>query len=180
MFNASHIAIIGNPGAGKTTLGLELARLLDATFVEVDALAHQAGWVEASDDELRAALDHALGTSPRWVIDGTFQRRLGTFVSGRVDLFVWLDLPLRTKLSRVWRRSWHRVTTKEVLWNGNVERWRDVFLGADSVLLGLIRRHVRDRRASPVAGVEQQLVVRLRSPKQVEAWLASVPRSVRR
>jgi adenylate kinase family enzyme len=167
----ARIAIIGNPGAGKTTLGRELARRLDATFIEVDALAHRANWVDATDDELREALDAALG-APRWVIDGTFQRRLGDFVTRRVELIVWLDLPLLTKLDRVWRRSWRRVTQKEVLWNGNVERWRDVFLGADSVLPGLIRRHVRDRWTSPLANAAQP-IVRLRSPKEVAAWLAT-------
>ncbi len=167
----ARIAIIGNPGAGKTTLGRELARRLEAKFIEVDALAHRANWVEATDDELREALEAALNT-PRWVIDGTFQRRLGDFVVRRVELFVWLDLPLFTKLGRVWRRSWKRVTQKEVLWNGNVERWRDVFLGADSVLLGLLRRHLRDRWNSPAANAPQPLV-RLRSPDEVAAWLAS-------
>jgi shikimate kinase len=32
------IAIVGGSGAGKTTLGRELAKLVDGVFVEVDAI----------------------------------------------------------------------------------------------------------------------------------------------
>lgn len=118
------IALLGTSGAGKTTLGRALAARLDAPFVECDAIRHKANWVSATDDELRAGIDAVLGHHDRWVIDGTFQRQLGDFVSGRADLLVWLDLPLPLKLWRLWWRSYGRVTTRQILWNGNYETWR--------------------------------------------------------
>jgi adenylate kinase family enzyme len=166
------IAIIGTSGAGKTTLGRELARRLEAPFVECDAISHKANWVDATDEELRTGIDAAIAGRERWVIDGTFQRRLGEFVSGRTDLIVWLDLPLVTKLARLLRRSWRRVRTRESLWNGNVERWSDVFVGRDSVMIHTLRAHRRDRRALPHPQHAHK-TVRLRTPAEIERWLAT-------
>jgi adenylate kinase family enzyme len=165
------IALVGNSGSGKTTLGREVARRIGGTFVEVDAIAHKANWVPATDDELRAGIDAAIGTSQRWVIDGTFERRLGDFVTGRVDLIVWLDLPLWTKLFRATRRSLRRLLRHEPLWNGNVETVRGVFVDRDSVVRWLLHGHARDRRAWP-ARPDGGRILRLRTPAEVERWLA--------
>jgi adenylate kinase family enzyme len=168
------IAIIGTSGAGKTTLGRELARRLDAPFVECDAIRHKANWVRASDDEIRAGIDAAIGGRDRWVIDGTFERSIGDFVTGRCDLIVWLDLPLVTKLARLLRRSFRRVTRREILWNGNFERWRDVFVGSDSVMFYTLRAHLRDRRAWPDKP-HRHKILRLSSQAEIDRWLATFP-----
>jgi adenylate kinase family enzyme len=68
---AQWIAIIGTSGAGETTLGRELARRIEGDFIEVDALAHKANWVNATDEELCAGIDAAMTGADRWVIDGT-------------------------------------------------------------------------------------------------------------
>ncbi len=166
------IAIVGTSGAGKTTLGRALAARLDAPFVEIDAIQHKAGWIRASDEELRAGIDAVIGGRDRWVVDNTCHRRLGEFITGRVELIVWLDLPLTTKLVRLVRRSYRRVTTRQVLWNGNRETWRDVFVGSDSVLQHMVRAHFRQRRALPHPGHADR-TVRLRSLDEVDRWLAT-------
>jgi adenylate kinase family enzyme len=178
MLTARRIAIVGTSGAGKTTLGRALASRLAVPFVECDALAHQAGWRRASDDELRQRLDAALADHDGWVIDGTFQRRIGDFVSGRVELIVWLDLPLGLKLLRLCRRSWRRVTRRELLWNGNVETWRDVFVGGDSVLQYTVRAHLRDRRQWPNKP-HWHKTLRLSTQAEVDRWLAAVTPAAR-
>lgn len=74
------LAIIASAsGNGKTTLGRELARRLDVPFVELDSLVHGPGWIEAADDDLRAQLE-PLVVSEGWVIDGTYQRKVGDLV----------------------------------------------------------------------------------------------------
>jgi adenylate kinase family enzyme len=168
------IAIIGTSGAGKTTLGRELGRRLGAVFVEVDALQHKAGWTRATAEELGASIRSALEHESRWVIDGLCEREVGDFVRGQADLIIWLDLPLLLKLVRLFRRSWRRVRRREVLWNGNVETWRDVFLGRDAVLVHPLRKHFPQRRQI-LARPDAIRILRLRSPRQVARWLALFP-----
>jgi adenylate kinase family enzyme len=168
------IAILGGSGAGKTTLGRELARRVGGVFVEVDAIQHQAGWRKASPEEIGAAVRAALEGQEAWVIDSTCQREVGSYVSDRADVIVWLDLPLLVKLGRLVRRSWRRVRTREVLWNGNVETWRDVFVGRDAVLIHPLRTHHRSRRQT-LARPDFPKMTRLRSPEDVERWLAEFP-----
>jgi adenylate kinase family enzyme len=169
----SRIAIVGGSGAGKTTLGRQLAELVGGTFVEVDAVQHQAGWNRASADEIRRDVHAALQRRSNWVIDGTRDHEVGDFVSTQADVIVWLDLPLVVKLSRLLRRSWKRVTTPEVLWNGNVETWRDVFVGRDSVVVHPLRTHFRARRQM-LHRRDQAKIVRLRSFREVAEWLSTV------
>jgi adenylate kinase family enzyme len=167
------VAIVGGSGAGKTTLGRKLAELIGATFVEIDAIQHKAHWTKASEDEIRLAIHAALGGKTSWVIDGTCEREVGDFVSGQADLIVWLDLPLAVKLVRLFRRSWRRVRTREVLWNGNVETWRDVFVGRGAVLVHPLRTHFRQRRRM-LSRSDYAKIVRLRNTHDVEVWLSSL------
>ena len=164
------IALLGTSGAGKTTLGRELARRLGCVFVEVDALQHKANWERATPDEVSAAVRAALAGKAKWVIDGTCEREVGDFVSAQADVIVWLDLPLAIKLLRLLRRSWHRVRRQEVLWNGNTESWRDVFVGRDAVLLHLVRKHFPQRRHI-LGRPDAHKIVRLRTPRHVQEWL---------
>lgn len=172
------IAIVGTSGAGKTTLGRALAARLDAPFVEIDALQHKAGWVRASDGELRAGIEAVIGRHDRWVVDNTCHSRLGELITGPVELIIWLDLPLATKFVRLVRRSWRRVTRRELLWNGNFETWRDVVVGPDSVLQHMVRAHFRQRRTQPHPAHAHK-TLRLRSPAEVERWLADFPSTAR-
>jgi len=167
------IAIVGGSGAGKTTLGRELAKLVGGVFVEVDAIQHRAGWSKASSEEIRAGIHQALEGRDRWVIDGTCEREVGNFISGTAEVIVWLDLPLAVKLVRLLRRSWRRVRGREVLWNGNVETWRDVFVGRDSVVAHPLRTHFRHRRRM-LARPDHAKIVRLRSAREVDQWLSAI------
>jgi adenylate kinase family enzyme len=166
------IAILGTSGAGKTTLGRALAARLDAPFVEIDAIQHKAGWTPASDEELRDGIERVIAGRERWVIDNTCHRRLGELITGPAELLVWLDLPIATKFLRLVRRSWRRVTTREILWNGNYETWRDVVVGRGSVLQHMVRSHFRQRRELPYPAHAHK-TLRLRRVADVDRWLAT-------
>jgi hypothetical protein len=66
---ARRVSIVSSAnGSGKTTLGRELASMLDAPFIELDALLHGPDWVETPTDAVIAGLEPTL-VEPRWVVD---------------------------------------------------------------------------------------------------------------
>lgn len=164
------IAIIANTsGSGKTTLGRELARRLGVQFVELDALVHGPGWAETPDEELRAQVEPILA-SEGWVIDGTYQRKLGDLVLREADAVVWLDMPMRIWLPRLIRRTARRVRRREELWNGNRESLIGAVWGGESLFVWALRSHFQRRRDWP-RELAPYPVVRLSSPADVEAFL---------
>ena len=159
------VAVIASAsGCGKTTAGRALAARLDVPFVELDALNHGAGWVEATPEELRARVVPIVATDG-WEIDGGYREKLGDLVLG---------LPLREWLPRLLRRTVVRIVRREKLWGGNRETFRGAFVGRDALIPYALRGYRPRQRRYPyeLAGFH---VVRLRSQREVDAWLASVP-----
>jgi adenylate kinase family enzyme len=156
-------------GNGKTTFGRALARRLDVPFVELDSLVHGPGWVETPDDELRALVEPILA-GEGWVVDGSYERKLGDLVLRSADTVVWLDLPMRVWLPRLVRRTWRRFRGREQLWNENRETIRDVFFVRDGLFPYAFRMHFHRRRVWPER-LARYRTVRLRSTKEVERWL---------
>jgi adenylate kinase family enzyme len=161
-------------GNGKTTLGRELARRLDVPFTELDALVHGPNWAETPDDELRGLVEPILA-SAGWVVEGAYRRKLGDLVLQSADVVVWLDLPIRIWLPRLLRRTVRRLRGRESLWNDNTETVRTAFWGRDSLVGFALRMHFDRRRRYPEE-LAAYNVVRLRSPREVEAWLEGVAR----
>ena len=166
------INVKGTSGSGKTTFGRELARRLGVPFVELDALHHGPDWAEPTNDDFRARVREAIDAAPNgWVIDGNYEAKLGETVLGEADTIVWLDLPLRLKLGRVWRRTSDRIRNDVELWNGNKETWRNAVWGRDSLFGWMLRTHFRQRREWPRRFGGDTRFVRLRSDAAAQSWL---------
>ncbi|MGH7642981.1 MAG: adenylate kinase [Candidatus Dormibacteria bacterium] len=118
------VSVVGNSGSGKSRLAAELSETLGAHLVELDAVIHQKGWVDLELDEFRRQVSEVAAGS-YWVIDGNYSQ-VRHLIWGRADTVVWLDLPRRTLMTRVIKRTLERVVTRRELWNGNRETWRDV------------------------------------------------------
>ena len=167
------ILVVGASGNGKTTVARALAARLGAPHVELDALHHGPNWSAPSAEEFRAVVGpHVDGDA--WVVDGDYSSKLGDLVLERADTVVWLDQPLPLILWRLWPRTYRRIRRREELWNGNRESWRGAFWGRESLFAWTIRSYFRKRRTFPAwfARHPQLRVVRLRSPREVERWLA--------
>lgn len=160
-------------GSGGTTVGRQLARRLGVPFHELDALFWKPGWAESSAEELREAVEPIVATDA-WVIDGSYQSKIGQLVLGRADVVVWLDLPMRTWLPRLVARTFRRARSGEVLWDGNRESLRKAFGSRDSLILFTLRHFRARRRTYPVRFVDYD-VVRLRSQAEIDRFLASGP-----
>ena len=161
--------MIGPTGSGKTTFARSLAEKLGVPHVEIDALFWQPGWVMTPADELRAKVEAALFDGG-WVVDGNYTSRLGTFVLEQADQVVWLDLPLRTTLRRLLRRTVRRLRTREAIWGTNRETFRNAFLSRNSILVYALQTH-RSGRRRRAEWISRYPHVRLRSARDVRRYL---------
>jgi adenylate kinase family enzyme len=167
----SRVAVIASAsGNGKTTLGRALAQSLGVRFVELDTLVHGPGWVETPDADLRAHVEPIVA-SDAWVIDGTYQHKLGDLVLEAAEVVVWLDLPIRIWLPRLVRRTWRRMHGQEPLLTGNSESLASALWGRESLVVWAFRTHFRRRRQWPKT-LAHVRVVRLRSTAEVDRFLA--------
>jgi adenylate kinase family enzyme len=174
------IIVIGSSNAGKSTLAERLATALNARYIELDALFWEPNWTEADLDVFRERVRQAT-EAESWVIAGNYTKQMD--VSWPLaDTVVWLDLPLRTVLRRCIARTWHRYRSKEVLWGGNRENfWEHLMLWSpEKSLITYTVWHYRGRRRRNAAHMRDPrwshiTFVHLRSPQEVEAWVAQFP-----
>jgi adenylate kinase family enzyme len=170
------VSVIGSTGAGKTTFGRELARRLDAPFIELDSIYHQAGWTPLPDDQFRTEVASRIA-GPAWVVDGNYSA-VRPLVLDRADTVIWLDYRRLTIMRRVILRSVIRSVRRAELWNGNRESFRN-WLRPDHPIWWAWSQHHRKRReygerlASPAYG--HLTVLHFRSPDNAGGWLAAQP-----
>lgn len=173
---ARRLVVVGTTGSGKTTLARHLAGLLGVPHVELDALSWEPDWTPAAPDVFRQRLQEAL-TADAWVVDGNY-RAVRDLIWPRAGGVVWLDYPLPVILWQLLKRTLRRVYTQEELWSGNRERLRTAFFSKDSLFVWALQTYHRRRREYTRLLQEPQYghlaVVRLRSPREMRAWLERV------
>lgn len=162
------VIVLGCSGSGKSTLAARLADRLDLPFVATDALYWRDGWTPTPAADLRDWLD-ATTASPRWVLDGNFDAQRD-ILWARADLAIWLDLPWVTTVGRVLRRNIVWWMTRRPVWGGQ----RMTLSRAVSGIRHAAHSHAVKRRTYPgmLAAFPALAVVRIRSPRELESWLA--------
>jgi adenylate kinase family enzyme len=169
------ISVAGDSGSGKTTVSRAIAARLDLPHIELDGLFHGPNWSTPPKEEFRCRVAETLGGLDGWVADGNYTGSLGSLVLERAELLIWLDLPLRVCLLRIWHRTWRRIRTREELWaSKNRETLRGTFFSRDSLFLWTLKAHFRHRRDWPARFAAQPHleVVRLRTQRDVDRWVA--------
>jgi len=174
------VSVVGNAGAGKSTFARRLAASLDVPHIEIDAINHLPGWQELDRSELRNRLDE-LTAGDGWVVDGNYRECVVDGpVWARADTVVWLDLPRSVVMRRLVGRTVRRVVTRQVLWNGNREPFRNLWAWDPhrSIIRWAWTQHGKyaDRyRAAMTAPAYAHLdFVRLSSHAEAEALLAGL------
>jgi adenylate kinase family enzyme len=175
------VSVVGTSGAGKSTLSRALAAALDAEFLELDSVFHQAGWVPLPREEFRRRVA-AVVAGERWVLDGNYTSQVKDLVWARADTVVWLDLPRHTVMRRIIWRSFRRAAGRTELWNGNRERWRNFFSmdKEESVIAWAWQTHAATRAKLEAAMADQGNshleFVRLESSGAVRRFLQDLRR----
>lgn len=174
----ARINVVGTSGAGKSTFSRQLAEILQAPHVEMDALFWRPHWQQAPEADFLAALQTALA-GPRWVLDGNHTRSIPVKWAA-VEAVIWLDYPFAVTLLQAVGRALQRSRSRQELWpgTGNRESFRRSFFSRDSIILWAIgtfartRRHYRSLMADPRYGHIR--FIRLRSRRETAAFLAGL------
>ena len=147
--------MVGNSGSGKSTLARALAVKLGVLYVELDAIFHQPDWTPLPEDEFRARVA-AIVDRDRWVIDGNY-RTIQPIVWQRADTVIWLDPPRWTVMRQIVWRTLRRAAGRVELWNGNRERWRNLFTldPQKSVIAWAWTSHAKNRAGYRAAALDQ-------------------------
>jgi adenylate kinase family enzyme len=165
------IAIIGSGGAGKSVLARRVGRRLDLPVTHLDVLFWRPGWVEMSQDEWRGVQEQ-LVAGGAWVIDGNHAPTLDVRLS-RADTVVLVDLPRRICLWRAVNRSVdYRFKPRADRADGCRER-------LDRAFLRFVWTYPKVWRPNALAAIAAWAphaeVIQLRTPRQIERWLKSLP-----
>lgn len=169
------VSVVGTSGSGKSTFASALARIIGASWLELDSVYHQPDWAPLPTEEYRARVA-AAANGERWVIDGNYST-VRDIVWARADTVVFLDLPKRIVMRRIVKRTLRRVAGRVELWNGNRERWRNFFTldGQESVIAWAWQTHARNRARYAAAMADPAFshlrFVRLTSPGAVRRFL---------
>lgn len=172
------IHVVGGTSSGKSTLGAQLARLLQVPVVELDALNWLPGWVGLTDtdpEEFRRRLEEATA-GDAWVVAGSYSAHSEAVFWDRLDTVIWLDLPLPLTVRRVLTRSWRRWRSRELLWGTNYERFfpQLKLWSPDSLVWWAVTSH-RKRRTRMLRHMADPRwahirFIRLTSPREVDAF----------
>lgn len=173
------IVVVGTTGSGKTTVAREIAQLLAAPHIELDALNWEPDWTSAPTDIFRERIAEAL-KGDAWVLDGNYSVSRD-ITWPRAEAVVWLDHPLRVIMWRLVIRTFRRVFTREELWNGNRERFKAQFFSRDSLFLWALKTYGVRRKTYPLLFKQPEYshlrVIHLRSSGETSRWLAGLKSS---
>jgi adenylate kinase family enzyme len=165
------VLIAGISGSGKTTLARKLSARWDLSCCELDALHHGPEWTPRPEF---AADVRAFIARDRWVTEDQYHRVLGDLLWEHADTVIWLDLPRRTIMWRVIRRSVARFVLRRELWNGNRERLRDWVQPYHPIRWAWSQAESRGRETAERAErFPDVTVVHLRAAGEARRWLAA-------
>jgi len=141
------VVVVGTSCSGKSTFARRLAGILGAPCTGLDVLYWRPNWTPSPEEEFAAAIART-ASAEVWVIDGNYTRHQG-LLWPRATAVVWLNYPFRTVWSRALRRTIGRMISREELFNGCRESFRQSFFSRDSILLWVLRTYGRNRREYP-------------------------------
>ncbi|NDV95067.1 hypothetical protein D0T84_09065 [Dysgonomonas sp. 521] len=84
------VIIIGNCGAGKTTLAKQIALKTGLPLIHLDKEYYQAGWIRPEKDKWQEKVINLI-TKPKWILDGNYINSLDIRLK-EADTIIFLDI----------------------------------------------------------------------------------------
>jgi adenylate kinase family enzyme len=167
------IAVIGHPGAGKSTLSVKMSELLRLPLIHLDKEFWKPGWQQPPRDEWR---EHVweMAAGERWIMDGTYDNSLDIRLP-QADTVVFLDFPMGLCMWRILKRmlgGYGRV--RPDMGDGCRER-------IDLPFIKFVWEYRKVRRPRILAALEKytpaENVINLDSPRAVNTFIDELGRS---
>ncbi len=169
------VLVAGVSGVGKTTTARRIASASGLPHTEIDALFHGPDW-EPRPTFVQDV--ERFSSGPAWVTEWMYGPVRELLVE-RADTLVWVDLPTRVALWRLFRRTLRRRLRRVELWNGNVEPplWT-FFTDREHILRwGISTRNATRQRVPPLERSAPHLrIVHLRSQREVDVFVQRLER----
>ncbi len=99
---ARRLLVIGNCGAGKSTIARQLAPRLGLPLISLDAEFWRTGWVQTPTAEWQQRVPQLIA-GERWLIEGQYTGTLALRLT-RADAVLHLDLPRLVSMKRILQR----------------------------------------------------------------------------
>ena len=166
------ILVAGASGAGKSTLARRIAAASGLPYQEIDALFHGADWTPRPSfvDDV-----DAFTSQPGWVTEWQYEP-VRELLADRAQTMLFLDYSRARVMRQVVTRTVRRRIRREELWNGNREAPLSTILSDPEHIIRWAwnthasRGDLVDNAAHRRPHLE---IVRLRHPREAEAWLAA-------
>ncbi len=162
------VIIIGNGGAGKSTLARQLGAVLHVDVTHLDSVYWKPHWLLMTETEMNTAQEH-LVAQEAWIIEGQFRHTLDAFLQA-TDMIIFLDIPLLLCLYRILKRHF-KYSGKSRLELG--EEYPEI------LTLNFVWRVLKfsiDTRVEVLKKIDQyaqgRKVIILRTPRQVKRFLS--------
>jgi len=169
------IVIVGTTGSGKSTIANQLAEIIGADNIELDALHWGQNWAGAKPEVFRERVEKAI-SSDVWVVAGNYHV-VRDLIWSKAQAIIWLDYPFHIVFWRLLTRTIRRAVTQEELWNGNRETfWMHLKLWSqDSLFHWLFKTYWRRKYEYPILfslpEYEHLHVLHFRSTTETKKWI---------
>ena len=163
------IAIIGSPGAGKTTFAKTWSRVLRIKVYHLDRIFWKRGW-EPIDRETRIDILQNVVQEKQWIIEGTYISSSEPRLEA-ADTIIFLDAsPFVCLLHTIKRhREYHGLSRRDI-----PEGCTDRLTPLRMLKLLSFPLHGRRRLEDKLRKFPPEKVIRLRSAKEIHRFLMHI------